>query len=141
MATVSQVAKASLQKILVQASEADLEPDEYQDFIFAMNNWMASLQSQSIDIGYTPVSNLSDEITVPDGAVLGIISNMAIQVSPDYGGDISPALIGQAQEGMKTIRRLGQLSSQTKRPSTLPIGSGNDDNSTGLTSKYYDNLP
>ena len=38
MATVAQVAKASLQRILVQASEAPLEADEYADFIFAMNN-------------------------------------------------------------------------------------------------------
>ena len=40
MATVAQVAKASLQRILVQASESLLEPDEYQDYIFALNNFV-----------------------------------------------------------------------------------------------------
>ena len=77
MATVAQVAKASLQRILVQASEAALEPDEYQDFIFAMNNYMAQLDAQGIVLGYTQVSNLADEVTVPTGALRGIIANMA----------------------------------------------------------------
>ena len=45
MATVAQVAKSSLQRILVQASEAPLETDEYQDFIFSMNNYMAELDA------------------------------------------------------------------------------------------------
>jgi hypothetical protein len=62
MATVAQVAKASLQRILVQASEAPLEADEYQDFIFAMNNYMMSLDAQGIHLGYTEVSNLSDTV-------------------------------------------------------------------------------
>jgi len=55
MATVAQVAKASLQRILVQASESSLEPDEYQDFIFAMNNYMSQLDAQGVSLGYTEV--------------------------------------------------------------------------------------
>ena len=55
MATVAQVAKASLQRILVQASEADLEADEYQDYMFALNNWMLSLDAQGISLGFTEV--------------------------------------------------------------------------------------
>ena len=69
MATVAQVAKASLQAILVQASEAPLEADEYQDFIFAMNNYMASLAAKGVNLGYTNVSTLADSVTVPPGAI------------------------------------------------------------------------
>ena len=61
MATVAQVAKSSLQRILVQASEAPLEPDEYQDFIFSMNNYMAELDAQGIQLGYTVVTDLGDD--------------------------------------------------------------------------------
>ena len=83
MATVAQVAKASLQRILVQASEAPLEPDEYQDYIFALNNYMAQLDAQGVMLGYTVVDSLGDEVTVPTGALRGIIANMAIEVAPD----------------------------------------------------------
>ena len=92
MATVAQVAKSSLQRILVQASEAPLEPDEYQDFIFSMNNYMAELDAQGIQLGYTVVSDLGDEVTIPTGALRGLIANMAIEVAPDYNGVVSGRL-------------------------------------------------
>ena len=104
MATVAQVAKAALQRILVQASEAPLEADEYQDFIFAMNNYMAMLDASGISLGYTVVSDLADEVTIPAGALRGLIANMAIEVSPDYGGVVSDGLIKAAREGVKTMQ-------------------------------------
>lgn len=137
MATVAQVAKAALQRILVQASEASLEPDEYQDFIFAMNNYMGELDAQGITLGYTTVSDLGDEVTIPTGALRGLIANMAIEVSPDYGGVISDGLVKAAREGLQTMRLIGQHISETKLPSTLPIGSGNDDQTFGFSGHFY----
>jgi len=125
MATVAQIAKASLQRILVQGSNADLQAEEYQDYIFALNNYMLALDADGISLGYTVVSDLGDTVTVPTGALRGIIANMAIEVAPDYSGVITPGLQVAAAEGMETMRKLGQISIQTEYPSTLPIGSGN----------------
>ena len=75
MATAAQVVKAALQRILVQGDEADLEASEYQDSIFAMNNYMLDLDASGITLGYTEVSNLGDEITIPTGALRGLIAN------------------------------------------------------------------
>ena len=141
MATVAQVAKASLQRILVQDSESDLQPDEYQDYIFALNNWMLSLDAGGISLGYTEVSSLGDQVTVPAGALRGVIANMAIEVSPDYGGQITPGLQLAASEGLKVMRRLGQRIPTSSLPGTLPIGSGNQDGcSNSRNSKFYTNL-
>lgn len=137
MATVAQVAKASLQRILVQASEADLEPDEYQDYIFALNNYMLALDAEGISLGFTLVSNLGDEITVPTGALRGIIANMAIEVAPDYNGSISPGLIAAATSGMNAMRRLGQRIQTTRLPSTLPVGSGNEGGRVGRYQQHF----
>jgi hypothetical protein len=137
MATVAQVAKASLQRILVQASEAPLEPDEYQDYIFALNNYMAQLDAQGIMLGYTVVDNLGDEVTVPTGALRGIIANMAIEVAPDYGGVVSEGLALAARQGMQTMRTIGQRIRSSRLPSTLPLGSGNEDESYGLNGHFY----
>ena len=119
MATVAQVAKAALQRILVQASEAPLEPDEYQDFIFAMNNYMAQLDAQGISLGYTEVSDLGDTVTIPTGALRGLIANMAIEVSPDYGGVVSEGLVLAARQGLQTMRTIGQRIRASALPSTL----------------------
>jgi hypothetical protein len=137
MATVAQVAKASLQRILVQASEAPLEPDEYQDFIFAMNNYMAQLDAQGISLGYTQVSDLGDTVTIPTGALRGLIANMAIEVAPDYGGVVSDALVLAARQGLQTMRTIGQIIRVSALPSTLPIGSGNEVGSWGLNGHFY----
>lgn len=137
MATVAQVAKASLQAILVQASEAPLQADEYQDFIFAMNNYMASLAAKGVNLGYTVVSNLADTVTVPPGALTGLIANMAIQSVPYYGGVVTPELAMNAREGMQAMRQLGQIITPTRLPSTLPLGSGNEDSTYGYSSHFY----
>lgn len=137
MATVAQVAKSSLQRILVQASEAPLEPDEYQDFIFSMNNYMAELDAQGIQLGYTTVSDLGDEVTIPTGALRGLIANMAIEVAPDYNGIISQGLVKAARDGLNTMRLIGQSMGVSKMPSTLPIGSGNEDNLYGFSGHFY----
>lgn len=139
MATVAQVAKASLQRILVQTSEADLEPSEYQDFIFALNNYMLALDADGITLGYTVVSDLGDNVTVPTGALRGIIANMAIEVAPDYSGIITDGLRLAADEGMKTMRKLGQHIVATEYPSNLPRGSGNHTNNQ-YTSSFYEDL-
>lgn len=138
MATVAQVAKASLQRILVQASEADLEPSEYQDFIFALNNYMLALDADGITLGYTVVSDLGDTVTVPTGALRGIIANMAIEVAPDYNGQITDGLRVAADAGLKTMRMLGQRIVSTEYPGTLPRGSGNQRNN--IHSAFYTDL-
>jgi hypothetical protein len=137
MATVAQVAKASLQRILVQASEAPLQPDEYSDFIFAMNNYMNDLDASGIQLGYTEVSALGDDVTIPTGALRGLIANMAIEVAPDYNGIISQGLVKAARDGFNTMRLIGQSMGVSKMPSTLPIGSGNEDNLYGFSGHFY----
>ncbi len=126
MAKVQQVANAALSNILVQGSEAPLEPDEYQDFIFAMNNFMTDLDAKEIQLGYTIVDSLDDEVTIPPGALRGLIFNMGIESAPQYGGVIMPDLRQFAKDGLETMRKLGQVQATSHYPETLPIGSGNE---------------
>jgi hypothetical protein len=125
MATVEQVAKAALSRILVRGAEASFEPDELTDFIFAMNNFMAQLDADGVQLGYTVVTNIQDQVTIPDGALRGLIANMAIEVAPDYGGVVTDALAEAAGKGMVTMRKIGQTMPTSQFPSTLPTGSGN----------------
>lgn len=140
MATVQQVANAALKRIIVQGASSTLEPDEYQDFIFAMNNFMSALAADGVALGYTVVSNIADQVTIPTGALRGLIANMAIEVAPDYGGVVSPALVEQARTGLDTMRQIGQSIPETAYPCTLPYGAGNYWNSLGLTQFFYPDL-
>lgn len=127
MATAAQVIKAALQRILVQGSDAPLEADEYQDAVFALNNMMLAWDAEGIALGFTEITDLGDEVTVPNGALRGVIANLAVEVAPDYNGVISQGLAIAADEGLKVCRLVGQSITASAYPETLPIGSGNED--------------
>ena len=137
MATVAQVAKAALQKILVQASESALEPSEYQDFIFTMNNFMLDLDAGGVSLGYTEVSNLGDTVTIPPGALQGLIYNTALLCAPEYDGEVTPTLMRIAHESLKTMRKLGRSIPTSSYPGTLSIGSGNEGNFNYRNSHFF----
>lgn len=137
MATTAQVINAALKKIIVAGSESPLEPEEYQDAIFLMNNLVTDWDANGIALGYTPVENLSDPVTIPTGALRGLISNLAIECAPEYDGVVTQQLMAEAAAGMATIRMIGQSIPTSYYPSTLPLGSGNYNLQWGLTSFYY----
>lgn len=136
MSTAGDIIQTALKRVLVQASDAPLEPDEYQDALDSLNDLMAAYEADGIRLGYTPVDNVEDEVTVPPGARRGIIANLAIEISADYGGNITAALSRQASEGMQTLRKLGRAAINSVLPDTLPAGSGND-NCYGYGSAYF----
>ena len=139
MATAAQVIKAALQRIIVQDSEAPLQADEFQDSIFALNNYMFDLDAEGITLGFTEITSLGDAVTVPVGALRGVIANLAIEMAADFDATISPALQRAAEEGIKTMRKLGVIMGATNFPSTLPIGSGNYDD-TFMDDHFYPGL-
>lgn len=124
--TVEQVIRPALQELMAQGSETPLEADEYRDCILKLNMWMADLEARGVDLGYTPVDSLSDIVTVPDGAIFGIVSNLAILMAPQFGAMPSNELYRSAKRGMNTIYKLGQVIIDTEYPETLPRGSGNN---------------
>lgn len=126
MATVAQVIKYALQEILTQASEAPLESDEYQDCIFALNTMMNEYEGSGLNLGWSDVSTLADEITSPSSIISGIISNLAIRVAPQFMGSVTPQLMEKAAKGEKLFHHIGVEITQTELPSGLPIGSGAD---------------
>ena len=135
MATAAQVIKAALQRILVQDSEAPLQADEFQDSIFALNNYMFDLDAEGITLGFTEILTLGQTVTVPTGALRGVIANLAIEMAADFDATVTPALQRAAEEGLKTMRKLGVIMGATNFSSTLPLGSGNEDN--GFRDRHF----
>lgn len=125
METAQTVVNDILQEILVQANEQPIEAVDFQFVVRYMNRYMAQLAIRA-PIGYTKVSSPDDYITVPDGALEGIIFNVALKVLNSYDIDVGPTLYENAKEGLDTIYRISMAPVVTRHPSTLPIGSGNE---------------
>lgn len=129
METAESVLRSSLQEILVQASEAPLEPDEYQDAIRYMNRFMASLAARGVNLGYTVVANLNDVITIPDGAIEGLVFKVAERMAPQFDKqNITQGATFRMNmtEGLNAMYSIAVQVGTARYPGTLPIGSGNE---------------
>ena len=128
--TAESIISSALLDVGVRASESPLEPDEIADSIRYLNRMMASYAVEGVNIGYTVVSTLADPITVPDGAIDGMIANLAIRLHPQFtlpGTPIDLTLAQAAEDGKEVLMALGIESiGPTAYPDTLPIGSGNE---------------
>jgi len=126
MAKAGRVVKAILLDIMALGSEADLPAPEVDDAIFAMNNFMTALDADGVNLGYTVVDSVTDTITIPDGALMGLVKNVAVIMGPQFGAIIPPELFAQARKYLKTMTNLGLNLQPMQFPDTLPIGSGNE---------------
>ena len=138
--TAGDIIKDALGEIVVLGAEAPLEAVDAQAGIRYLNRMMAAFDADGIDLGYTEVSNLSDAITVPAGAIAGMVSQLAVMLFAQFSqGEPIPAdLVARALSGKNTMRNLAVTVGATEYPSTLPIGSGNEGDRTHNDHFYPD---
>lgn len=125
METTEIVVKDILQEILVQASEQPIEAVDFQFVVRYMNRYMAQL-AVTVPLGYTSVSKPTDLITIPEGAINGLIFNVALKIVTSFDVQPGQMLFENAKDGLNAMRKLSRNPIATKHPSTLPVGSGNE---------------
>lgn len=136
--TAGSVIKSALQEILVQASEAPLEPDETIDALLYMNRFMAAQAANGIALGYTEVDDTSDVITIPGGAIEGLVFNLAMKLAPQFGKVVDVTLARNAKDALATMRNIAVKVGRAQFPNTLPRGSGNEDDGVRQDQFYPD---
>lgn len=67
---------------------------------------MALWESEGRNLGYIPVGIVTDVLTVPDAAILGIVNNLAIHIAPSYGATVPVEIAALAMMGLATIDKL-----------------------------------
>ena len=138
MENANAIVTDALQELVVQASEAAIPQVEAQTAIRYMNRMMDRLASRGINLGYTKVNNLGDPVTVPDGAVSGVVTNLAVEIGGQYDVPISQGLANRAMAGMDAMIDISFTIIPTSFPDTAPKGSGNTGGSFGTyQSPFY----
>jgi hypothetical protein len=136
--TAATLIKDSLGEISVSAAEYEPTGEMLSSGIRFLNRMMTSWASNGLSLGYTVVTGPSDSITVPDGALDGIMTNLALRLAPRYDAQVTPELALAAKDGKAAIRKIAVTVTATSHPCTLPIGSGNEDHIGGpLLDKFY----
>jgi hypothetical protein len=119
-----------LGELLNSSPEQSMAPVDFQTALRYLNRWMLEQDADGIKLGYTEVVNPEDVITVPAGAINGIIYNVVIQLSTTYDVIVTPELVAKASKGLNIMIKLGSPVLGSKYTSNTPIGSGS----------YSDNL-
>ncbi len=135
METAQSIIDDSLQAILVQASEQPIEPVDFQTARRYLNRMMATTPYNNL--GYTIVTQPNDPITVADGAIEGIVFNLAVKMLATYDMPLTAELNQNAKDGLQEIRRIAVTVQPTAFPCTLPIGSGNEQENTFNNQHFY----
>ncbi len=124
--TAETLIKDVMDDVSISAAEAPIEPADWAILVRALNRLMAALSADDIVIGYTPVANTSDVITIPEGAVDAVITLLAARVWKKFRGEAKPAdLMIRAAKARRLLSKIGRTSADQSFPSTLPVGSGN----------------
>ena len=126
METAESIVTTALEEIQLLANEQPIETVDFNRGILYLNRMMAALSVNGISLGYTVVTSAASPITVPDGAIEGMVFNLALKLSPTYDIPISQDLRNNAREGLNSLRKIAVTVPRTQFPCTLPIGSGND---------------
>jgi len=121
------IIKDALTEITALGAEASLEASDAQTAMRYLNRLMASLDAKGIPLGYTEVSSTADLITVPAGAIEGMVFLLAVRLWTQYsdGAPPPPALVANAVSGLNAMVALAVTIGSTEFPGTLPVGSGN----------------
>lgn len=124
--TAQQVISDALQEILVKAAEVPLTADETATGIRYLNRMMTALDADGIALGFTVITAPNQTVTIADGAIEGVIANLALKLAKQFNKPITADLAQRARDGLVTLRKLGVSIAPTSLPSELPIGSGNE---------------
>lgn len=109
---------------LNRAAEAQIEDDELADGIAVLNDLMTQWESLGYNFGFTYITDASQQVTVPIGAILGITQALALQLAPMFGGKTSALLVKNAEANERRAKALAMEPPSFAFPSTLPRGMG-----------------
>lgn len=125
----------------VTQSKAPIQEVELTDGLRYLNRMMAKLAVTGIDVGYTSLSDIEDDVTTPNGVILGMVKNLALLLWPQYSTTpVNPLIKFSAERSLNTMRSQAINEIQVAQfPSTLPRGSGNWDGP--LQDDFYTNVP
>lgn len=137
METANSLVTSALEEIHVQANEQPTQPVDFNRGVLYLNRMMAALSVDGISLGYTVVTSAASPITVPAGAIEGMVFNLALKLAPTYDIPISQDLRMNANNGLKSMRKIAVVIKPTQFPCTLPIGSGNEQENTFNNDHFY----
>jgi hypothetical protein len=119
---VLELATYALRQIGIIGETHDASAEQGQDAVTRLNDMMASLLEDDIDLGWNPKSTTADTVVLPLGEVDTIKSLLAVKLAGSYGVDAPPATVLAADSGYKRLLRKGLQQVMKPTRSAIPRG-------------------
>ena len=91
------------------------------DGVRKLNELMASLEEDGIDLGYAQIADTADTVVIPLGEVRTVKALLAVNMAPIYGAEITEVVANVAGTGYSRMLRNALLLAQI--PAPLPTAS------------------
>lgn len=93
------------------------------DAVIRLNQLMASLEEDGINLGYNPKSTTADTLALPDGEVVTIRALLTVSLCDTYGLPVPPVSGATAKAGYDRLLRKAIYSSMNEtRTDNAPRG-------------------
>jgi hypothetical protein len=126
--TKGELASRVLKLIGVNTRTSEADPEEVQDTIAYMEDWMLANAGIGKRIGYNAASGVpsaEDDSGVPDWSVMGITNSVAIYIAPYFEKNVHPSIMANAAKGMMVIESKTVELLPVQYPSRMPRGQAN----------------
>jgi len=126
--TKGDLANRILKLIGVNTRFSEATPDEVQDTLYNLEDWMLANNAIGRRLGWvisdgTP--DPSEESGLPDWAIMGVTNSMALYVAPYFEKQPNPMIQRNAQIGMQTITARTIEIQGVQYPRRFPRGHAN----------------
>jgi hypothetical protein len=127
--TKRQLVTQALEEIGLAAYVFDLSADQMNSARIKLDAMMSSWNARGIKINYSLPTNQDDsdldqDSGVPDAAYEAIYKNLAIQLAPSYGKQISPDTRISAKLSLDALIKSIVIVPTMKFPTSMPLGAG-----------------
>ena len=104
--TASQLITDALVSLNVIREGQTASAEQQAQAIRRMNQMMALWEADGRALGYIPIGTVTDTLTVPDGALMGIWTSLAILLAPLFGAAVSAELAEMNRQGMAVVDKI-----------------------------------
>ena len=119
------VIEDALEDILNLVEEEPVGPGRSDKCLRYLNEMMAMFSAKGVKLGYTQLTNIEQDVTVPDGALVGIKAHLSIYIASKFDKKPDEGVYLRAKAGWLAMLELMSKSATRVYPSILPVGSGN----------------
>lgn len=110
----------------------DVDPGQAQGALRRLDSMVAMWNRKSIRLGY-PLpsgpnsSNMDDETNIQDTDINAVVLNLAVQIAPSFGKQVSVETKRASMEAYNTLLTQATQPREMQFPNNMPIGAGYKD--------------